>query len=68
MRTFSIADLVPSAPWMLIDHRWDDSWAGCQHCGAPIKRVYLIEEEATGRRLQVGKTCLSKFGIAKPIR
>ena len=48
---------------MLLDHRWDDSWTGCQQCGTPIKRVYLIEDDTTGRRMQVGKTCLSKFGI-----
>lgn len=55
---------VDDPPWMLLDHRWDDSWTGCEHCRTPIKRVYLIEESATGRRLHVDKTCLREFGIA----
>jgi hypothetical protein len=64
MSAQSITVLVPEAPWMLLDLRWDDSWTGCEHCDQPIKRVFLIEESATGRRLHVGRKCLLKFGIA----
>jgi hypothetical protein len=59
----SLADLVPEAPWSLVQVDWSETWMGCEHCGRPIKRAHLIEEAATTRRIAVGRVCLRSFGI-----
>jgi hypothetical protein len=60
-------DFLPVEPaWMLLDVRYHDTENGCDLCGTPHRRVFLVEESATGRQLRVGKNCYQRLAAQKP--
>lgn len=59
--------IVASDPaWMLLDVQYHDQEHGCDSCGTPHRRTFLVEESATGRRLRVGKNCYKRLASQAP--
>lgn len=60
----SLIGLQAGGTWDIVDFYYDEDGTLCE-LGHPIKRVVIVEERATGVRMQYGEHCIEDFLIIK---